>query len=456
MPGPGAPAPSPTAAAPTGRDLDRQILALAVPALGALVAEPLFVLVDSAMVGRLGTGELAGLSLSSTLLTTVVGVFVFLAYATTAATSRRIGAGDRVGAVAAGVDGMWLALVLGLVSAAVAVVAAPWVVAAMGAPPAVAPHAVAYLRFSAPGLVGMLLVLAATGTLRGLLDTRTPFVVAACGAVANVGLNALFIYGIGLGVAGSGLGTAVAQTAMAAALVTVVVRGARAAGVGLRPRGAGIWSAALAGLPLLVRTLTLRAAILLTVAVATALGAVTLAAYQVVNAMWGLAAFGLDSLAIAAQALVGQGLGRGDPALVRRVLSRTLRWGTVGGAVLGLVFAAAGWWLAPLFTGDPEVRLAVAVGLVVAGACLPIAGWVYVLDGVLIGAGDGRYLAWAGVATVVVYAPLAAAVWAWAPGGAAGLAWLWAAFGGAFMLARAATTGLRARGTSWMVLGAER
>ena len=438
---------------PKGRALDRQILALAVPALGALVAEPLFILIDSAMVGHLGTAELAGLSLSSTLLTTAVGIFVFLAYATTAATARRVGAGDRAGGVSAGVDGMWLAAVLGALTAGGLLLAAPWLVTAMGAPAAVEPHAVAYLRWSAPGLVGMLLVLAATGTLRGLLDTRTPFVVAVAGALSNIGLNALFIYGLGMGVAGSGLGTATAQTAMGLALVLVVLRRARGIGVSLRPRGAGIWSAARSGVPLLVRTLTLRGAILATVAVATSLGAVSLAAHQVVNAMWGLAAFALDALAIAAQAMVGQALGAGDPGHVRALMRRCLQWGTAAGALIGVLFAAAGWWLAPLFTGDDDVRLAAAVALAVAGACLPVAGWVYVLDGVLIGAGDGRYLAWAGVVTLIVYLPLAWAVQEFAPDGAAGLAWLWAAFGGAFMTARAVTTGLRARGTSWMVLG---
>ena len=437
-----------------GRALDRQILALAIPALGALVAEPLFVLADSAMVGHLGTAQLAGLSLSSTILTTAVGVFIFLAYATTAATARRVGAGDRSGAVSAGIDGMWLALLLGVGTAAVLMVAAPSLVS--GAPADVVPHAVAYLRWSAAGLPGMLLVLAATGTLRGLLDTRTPFVVAVAGALGNVGLNALFIYGVGMGVAGSGLGTALTQTAMAVVLVAVILRRARGMDVAFAPHGAGIWASARAGLPLLIRTLTLRAAIVITIAVATSLGAVTLASHQVVNAMWGLSAFALDALAIAAQAMVGQSLGAGDPGAVRALLRRCLQWGVAAGVLIGVVFAAAGWWLAPLFTGDPEVRLAAAVGLAVIGACMPIAGWVFVLDGVLIGAGDGTYLAWAGVITLVAYLPMAWAVHALAGDGAAGLAWLWAAFGGGFMLARAVTTGVRARGTRWMVLGAER
>ncbi|MFC7403890.1 MATE family efflux transporter [Georgenia alba] len=437
-----------------GRALDRQILSLAVPALGALVAEPVFVLVDSAMVGHLGTAQLAGLSLASTILTTAVGIFIFLAYATTAATARRVGAGDRSGAITAGVDGMWLALLLGVATAVALMVTAPLLVS--GAPPDVVPHAVDYLRYSAPGLVGMLLVLAATGTLRGLLDTRTPFVVAVSGALANIGFNALFIYGVGMGVAGSGLGTAVTQTGMALWLIAVLLRRARGLDIALRPRRSGIWASARAGVPLLIRTLTLRVAILVTIAVATSLGAVTLAAHQVVTAMFGLAAFALDALAIAAQALVGQSLGAGDPHHVRALLRRCLQWGVIGGALLGVVIAAGGWWLAPLFTGDDDVRLAAAVGLAVLGVTLPVGGWVFVLDGVLIGAGDGRFLAWAGLINLVAYLPMAGLVLAFAPDGAAGLAWLWVAFGGGFMLARAVTNGVRARGTRWMVLGAER
>ena len=437
-----------------GRRLDRQILALAIPALGALVAEPLFVLIDSVMVGRLGTAELAGLSLSSTILVSTVGVFVFLAYATTAVTARRIGAGDRAGAVSGGVDGMWLALGLGLVAGALFTAGAPAIVTALGAGDAVTPHAVAYLRYSAGGLPGMFVVLAATGALRGLLDTRTPLVVSTVGAGLNVGLNALLIYGLGMGVAGSGLGTAIAQTLMAVALAGVVLRGARTLQVSLRPSGSGIWASAVAGVPLLIRTVTLRVAIMLTVVVATGLGPVALAAHQVVNALWGLAAFAMDALAIAAQALVGQGLGSSDVPRVRAVLRRTLQWGVGFGAVIGVLIAAGGWWVTTLFTTDPEVRAAAAVALVVTGLLMPMAGWVFVLDGVLIGAGDGKFLAWAGVLTLVVYVPLVAAVWWWAPSGGAGLAWLWAAFAGGFMAARALTTGLRARGNRWMVLGA--
>jgi putative MATE family efflux protein len=450
------PGESPDGPSRGGRETDRRLLALALPAFGALVAEPLFVLVDSAVVGHLGTPQLAGLSLAGTVLVTLVGLFVFLAYATTAATARLIGAGDERGALAVGVDGMWLAAGLGVVLAAAGWLAAPATIHALGASSDVAPHAVAYRRVSLPGLPGMLVVLAATGALRGRQDTRTPFLVAALGAGVNAALNVALVYGAGLGIAGSGLGTALTQTAMGAVLGATVVRAARRSAVPLRPAARGIVSAAAAGLPLLVRTLSLRAAILLTVMVAASLGDIALAAHQVVAALWSLAAFALDALAIAAQTLVGRSLGAGDRGAARSLTRRTVAWGTVTGAVLGLVMAASGWWLAPLVTADDDVRRAAALALAVAGACLPVAGLVYVLDGVLIGAGDGRYLALAGVATLAGYVPLLAAVWLWAPGGGPGLAWLWASFAGGFMVSRAALTGLRARGDRWLVLGAVR
>ncbi|WP_425955581.1 MATE family efflux transporter [Xylanimonas sp. McL0601] len=437
-----------------GPSIDREIFALAIPALGALVAEPLFVLVDSAVVGHLGTAQLAGLALASNLLLTVVGLCVFLAYATTAAVSRAIGAGHEREALQRGVDGMWLALLIGAVLGVVAWVFGPAAVSALGATGDVATHAVTYIRASAIGLPGMEVVLASTGVLRGLRDTRTPLLVASIGAVVNAGVNIALVYGAGLGIAGSGLGTALTQLGMAATLTVVVVRGARRRGASLRPAVGGIWSSVVAGFPLLVRTASLRFAILLTVAVATRLGDVTLAAHQIVNSLWGLAAFALDALAIAAQALVGHALGARDVERARAVLRRCLRWGVLAGVVIGVVLGASGWWVAPLFRPDDGVRAAAAAGLAVCGLLMPMAGWVFVLDGVLIGAGDGRYLALAGIATLVVYAPAALAVGAWAPTGPAGLAWLWAAFAGLFMVARALTTGLRARSSRWMVTGA--
>ena len=221
-----------------------------------------------------------------------------------------------------------------------------------------------------------------------------------------------------------------------------------------RPAFSGIWAATRTGLPIFIRTLSLRAAYLVTVVVATSLGAVTLAGNQVVIAFFGLTALALDALAVASQALVGQSLGAGNSRHARALLRRCVQWGVLGGAVLGVLLAASSWWLALLFTSDPTVRAAAAVGVAILAASLPIGGLVFVLDGVLIGAGDGRYLALASLINVVSYLPLAWLVHALAPAGTAGLAWLWVAFGGGYMLVRAVTNGVRARGSRWMVLGA--
>ncbi len=431
--------------------LDRRILSLAVPALGALVAEPLFVLVDTAVVGHLDDGAvpLAGLSLASTILLTAVGMCVFLAYATTASVARRLGAGDTRGALTLGVDGMWLAAGLGVVLAVAVWWSAPWAAVALGADAATAPHAVSYLRWSAAGLPGMLVVLAATGALRGAQDTRTPLKVAVTGAVVNAVLCVLLVHPAGLGIAGSGLSTALAQLGMGAALAIVVGRAAREAGARLRPAASGVLGQVRAGVPLLVRTASLRLALLLTVTVAAGLGATQLAGHQVVMSMWNLAAYILDAVAIAAQALVGNRLGAGQVAEARAVQARVTRWGVGAGAVIGGLLAASAPWLPALFTPDPGVRSAVTAALLVCAVAMPLAGWVFVLDGVLIGAGDGRYLAWAGMVTLAVYAPLAGLV-AWrAPHDAGGLVALWLAFAVVFMAARAAVNALRTRGTRW-------
>ena len=471
----------PDTSSPTSTSLNRQVLSLALPALGALIAEPLFVLADSAMVGHLGAVSLAGLSLASSILTTTVGLFVFLAYATTATTARLFGAGRRTEGLRAGVDGMWLALLLGLGAGAFLGLTAPWLTEAMGAHGPVAQAAIAYLRASCPGLPGMFVVLAATGVLRGLLDTRTPFVVATGGAVLNIVVNAILLYGVGMGIAGSGAGTAIAQTAMALALAGPIARTARAAGVGLLPHREGLRASLGSGAPLLIRSLSLRVAILATVWAATALGDVSLAAHQVVNALWTFAAFALDALAVAAQALIGTALGQAqrsdaDSATsdtevdiaadtdtqsasatagwsIDELLRRLLAWGAGTGVLIGVLMAAGAAWLPHVFISDPGVITAATPTLLVAASALPLAGVVYLLDGVLMGAGDGRYLAWAGLLTLVPYIPLALLIGGGAlpevVGTVSGLALLWIAFAWVFMAARGATTYLRARGTAW-------
>ncbi|MER6179129.1 MATE family efflux transporter [Streptomyces sp. NPDC001652] len=435
----------------TRRQHDREIVALAVPAFGALVAEPLFVMADSAIVGHLGTAQLAGLGVASALLMTGVSIFVFLAYATTAAVARRVGADDLPAAIRQGMDGIWLALLLGAVVVAVALPTAPALVELFGASNTAAPYATTYLRISSLGIPAMLVVLASTGVLRGLQDTKTPLYVAVGGFVANAALNVGLVYGADLGIAGSAWGTVIAQFGMAAVYLVVVVRGARAHGASLRPDAAGIRASAQAGVPLLVRTLSLRTILMIATAVAARLGDADIAAHQIILSLWSLLAFALDAIAIAGQAIIGRYLGAGDVQGAREACRRMVQWGIAVGVILGLAVVAARPVFLPLFTSDSVVKDAALPALLVVALAQPICGIVFVLDGVLMGAGDGPYLAWAMVLTLAVFTPVALLI----PTLGGGLTAVWGAMT-LMMAVRMLTLWLRSRSGRWIVTGATR
>ncbi|WP_318255374.1 MATE family efflux transporter [Agrococcus baldri] len=428
---------------------DREILRLAVPALGALIAEPAFLLVDTAMVGHLGAEQLAGVGIGVAVLSTAVGLLIFLAYGTTPAVARLLGAGDRPAAIRAGIDGIWLAIVAGAVLVLATPLAHP-IVAVFGAASAVTEHAAVYLGISILGLPAMLVVLAATGLMRGLQDTRTPLVVATVGFAANAALNAVLIYGLGLGVAGSALGTVIAQWGMAAFFLWFAVREARRAGVPLAIHWGDLGRTASTGGWLFVRTLSLRIALLATTAVATQAGTTTLASTQIAFTLFSTLAFALDALAIAGQAMLGKSLGSGDVAEARAVTRRLQLWGVGFGCVVGALLLSVAWVLGGVFTADASVLEALPIALVLLALAQPIAGYVFVLDGVLIGAGDVRYLAWTGVVNLAVYLPLL--LLALLPGWDA-LAVIWGAFSFGYLGARAITLGLRARSDAWMRIG---
>ncbi|MFG2671506.1 MATE family efflux transporter [Streptomyces sp. NPDC048445] len=442
---------APASPPPSRRRHDREIIALAVPAFGALVAEPLFVMVDSAIVGHLGTPQLAGLAVAAALLTTGVSIFVFLAYATTAAVARRVGAGDLSSAIRQGMDGIWLAILLGLAVIALTLPLSPWLVEVFGASDTAAPYATTYLRISSLGIPAMLVVMAATGVLRGLQNTRTPLYVAIGGFTANGVLNVGLVYGAGLGIAGSAWGTVIAQISMAAAYLVVVVRGARRHGASLRPDVAGIKASAQAGVPLLVRTMSLRAVLLIATAVAARLGDTDIAAHQIILSLWSLMAFALDAIAIAGQAIIGRYLGADDAKGAREACRRMVQWGVASGVLFGVLIVLARPLFVPLFTSDQSVQDTLFPALLVVALTQPISGVVFVLDGVLMGAGDGPYLAWAMLVTLAVFAPVALLV----PALGGGLTALWCAMT-LMMAVRMATLWLRTRSGKWLVTGAAR
>ncbi|GAA2910287.1 putative MATE family efflux protein [Microbacterium keratanolyticum] len=434
--------------------LNREIVRLAVPALGALIAEPAFLMIDAALVGHLGTVPLAGLGIAGAVLQTFVGLMVFLAYSTTPAVARKFGAGKPGDAVSVGIDGMWLALGLGAVLAAAGALLSPWLVSLFGASDAVAEQANTYLVISVWGLPAMLIVFAATGLLRGMQDTMTALWIAGLGFAANAALNVLFIYGLGWGIAGSAVGTVLAQWGMVAAYVVVVGRLARTHSASVRAQREGIRGSARSGGWMFLRTLSLRIALLATVAVATGIGTDELAGWQIVFTIFSAAAFALDALAIAAQALIGKSLGAGDVDDAKHVLARTVAWGTWFGVLVGGLLAALSGVIGLVFTGDPAVAALIQPAMLVLAIAQPIAGIVFVLDGVLIGAGDARYLAIAGGLNLVPFLPALWIVAATGVDGTVGLIWLAVAFFGVYLIARLITLGARIRTGRWITAGA--
>src|SRR6516225_7115576 len=424
---------------------DAEILKLAVPAFGALVAEPLFLLGDSAIVGRIGTVPLGGLGVASQALTTLVSISIFLAYGTTAAVARQLGAGNRRAAIQLGIDGLWLAGGIGATVLAAGIPLAPLIVHAFGASAAVTAGAITYLRISLLGAPAMLAVL------RGLQDTRTPLAVAVCASAGNIVLNAIFVLGLGWGLAGSAWGTVVVQNAAALVYLAVVARGARRAGLALRPDGAGVRGAATAGASLVLRTLSLQVVLVVTTALATRMGNAAIAAHQIAFRIWTLLALALDAIAIAGQAITGKYLGAGDVAGARSATARMIAWGAVYGVVFGALILAARPFLPGLFAAAPPVAGLLLDVLLIVALLQPVAGVVFVLDGVLIGAGDQDYLALAGLVTAAVFGVAAACVHVLH----GGLVALWLAVS-VWLAARFVTLTLRARGSAWLVTGAVR
>lgn len=432
-------------------------MALALPTFGQLIAEPTFVLIDTAIVGHVGDAALAGLSVGSTIILTVVGLCVFLAYGTTSQVAHLIGAGRRREGLETGIDGLWLALIIGLaVSVALFGLAEP-ICRAMGASGAVLANATTYLRAVVFGLPGMLLVYAANGIFRGLKKVRITLIAAVSGAVLNTMLALLFVPVLGLGILGSGLATLIAQWFMGIFLVVPALLWARADGADWRPRWDGVLRSAGDGVPLFLRTLALRASMVATVMLATRLGVTVLAAYQAVNSSWNFVINMLDAIGIAGQALVATELGAGRRQSARAMTRAAGRAGLLGGVVIGVAVAALGWMAAPLFSASGDVRALIVAGMVTLAVFLPLGGWMWALDGILIGAGDYRYLAATCAVTAAVYLPcLAALGWFCAlPGSplesdAARMVALWTAINVLFVGLRAVFNGLRIRSDEWM------
>jgi MATE family, multidrug efflux pump len=421
---------------------DGEIVRLALPALGALAAEPLYLLADTAIVGHLGTPQLAALALAATVLGGAVSLCIFLTYGTTARVSRLHGAGHDDAADALAAQALWLALAIGAAVAAAIAAAAPLLVGALGGDGHVADLAARYLRIATLGLPMALVALAGQGWLRGVGDLRTPLVVVVVANAVNVVLELLFVYGFGWGLDGSAAGTVVAQLGMGVAFAAALLR-ARAPS--RRPNLARIRSLTSIGAQLFVRTAALYACFVLATAMCARIGAPSVAAHQIAFQLFAFLALVLDAIAIAGQVIVGRARGAGDADAAFAAARRMLEWSLAAGLVLGAVLLALADVIPRAFTSDPRVIDQAHELWPLFCALWPVAAVVFALDGILIGAGDTRYLALAMVVSLAAFAPIVLA--------ADTVAMVWVALD-VLTLARLLTLGGRFARRRWALVGA--
>ena len=424
---------------------DREIFRLAVPALGALAAEPLYVLVDTAIVGHLGTSQLASLAIAATVLSSAFTVFNFLTYGTTARVSRLHGAGQEEDAAALGAQALWLGLAIGVVLALLTLLLARPVAQLMGAEGEILDGAVLYLRIAALGSPFFMLAAAGQGYLRGMSDLRTPLLILVVAHAVNVVLELLFVYGFDWGLAGSAWGTVIAQAGMGGAFVWVQ---ARASGWE-PPRLDRIRSLMKIGGEIAVRTTALLASFLVASAVLARVGAPSLGAHQIAFQLFIFLALVLDAIAIAGQVMVGRMLGAGDPDGARAAAVRMIGWSVVVGSVFAVALLSLEDVLPRAFSADDAVIERAHSVWPLFAALMPAGGAVFALDGILIGASDTRYLMWSMLAASAVYVPLAllALHQDW------GIQGVWAGLGALFAV-RLLTLGVRFAGRRWALTGA--
>jgi putative MATE family efflux protein len=444
----GAAAETTVGAAGTGSVSARRIAALALPALVVLAAEPIYVLVDTAVVGHLGRTPLAALAIGGGILSVAAWLGNVLAYGTTGRAARRFGAGERSAAVAEGVQASWIALTAGVVMAVAAQFGADPLARALGGDGEVALAAAGWLRVAALGAPGILLALAGNGWLRGVQDTGRPVRYVLGANALSALLCPVLVYPVGLGLIGSAIANVAAQT-LAGVLFVRALISERAP---LAPRPAMLRRQLAVSRDLLVRGATFQVCFLSAAAVVARLGAAALGAHQIALQLWMLCALALDAVAIAAQSLVGATLGAGNTEAARRMASRIARIGGVCGIGLGMAIGAGAFVLPALFSPDPEVRAQALVAWPWFVAMQPLAGVVFALDGVLIGAGDLRYLR--NLSLVAALGFFLPAIWL----GYAfdlGLGGVWAGLT-LFIVVRLIALLARIRGTTWAIAGPTR
>ncbi|MEV6060786.1 MATE family efflux transporter [Nocardia asteroides] len=429
----------------------RRILGIAVPTLGVLVAEPLYLLFDMAIVGRLGALALAGLAVGGVIVGTVSTQLTFLSYGTTARAARRHGAGDRAGAVEEGVQATWVGLAIGLLIVLVVQVFAGPLCAAIAGGGEIADEALRWVRIALCGVPLILVSMAGNGWLRGVQQVREPLLFVVAGLTLSAVLCPVLVYGLlgapRLELAGSAVANVAGQLVTGALFGYALLRER----VSVRPRPAVMRAQLVLGRDLIVRSLSFQVCFVSAAAVAARFGAAAVAAHQLVLQLWNFLALTLDSLAIAAQTLVGAALGAGRAGDATRIARRVTGWSELFSLVLACLFAAGAGVIPLLFTDDAQVLDRTHVIWWFFVAMIPVAGAVFALDGVLLGAGDAAFLRTATLgAALLGFLPL---IWLslvldW------GVAGIWSGLV-AFMLLRLVAVVARARSGRWARVGAD-
>jgi putative MATE family efflux protein len=428
---------------------DGEILRLAVPALGALAAEPLYLLADTAMVGHLGTDQLAALAIAATLLAGTFTLFNFLTYGTTAQVARYAGAGQGVAAGRIAAQALWLSSGIGLLLTLFLAGLAEPLVRLMGGEGRVGDLAVDYLRIGSLGLPFALIALAGQGYLRGVSDLRTPLVIVVVANAANVVLNVVFIYGFDWGLNGSAAATVVAQAGMGAAFVWALLA---APADSRRPSLERMRPLARIGTEIFIRTAALYASFLVAGAVLARIGSDSLGAHQIAFQLFVFLALVLDAIAIAGQVIVGRTLGAGDAEEAYAAARRMIEWAVVAGAAFGLAMLLLIDVLPRAFTSDPDVIDRAKEIWPLFALMQPANGAVFALDGILIGAGDTRFLMLGMLAASFgFYVPVAlmALAFDW------GIVGVWVGLVG-LIAVRLGTCAWRFTGRRWALVGAPR
>lgn len=425
--------------------INRKVWALALPALGSLLVEPLLTLMDSVFAAWLNTATLAGLSVSTTFLNFTVGICVFLAYSTTAITGRLVGSGKNRQALEKGIQIFWLALILGIMLAVILFFLAKPLFSFYTADKEVVGNASIYFGISLCGLPAMLGYLAINGLMRGFGNTKIPFYISLFAVVINIPFSYVLTFPLQQGIAGIALGTVISQWLSLFISIKIVHRQAQKYQAALKINLSQIKTNGLEGMPLVLRSLFLQASVVITVYVAGFSGKEGLASYQVTKTIWIISAYALDALAIAAQTLIAQALGEAESKTLKTKDSRKshslvrflIIWGSICGIIIGLVIMAGANYIPNLFSLAEETRWITVLSLIIMALLQPLAGLVYLVDGILIGAGKNWELAKGYGLVLLFYAPIVYLSTWWIDNNIYGLLLVWAMYGIGFFGLRA-------------------